>query len=117
MKEKRITSLSYLNSISDGDPSFQKDIIQTFIDNTPSILDQMNRFLKEKEWKKAGDLAHALKPSFTLLGMEEKKEIVMKIENYGKEGKNLKEIPELMIRLQDTISIAIKELKTALNEL
>lgn len=108
----RLTNLDYLNMISDGDATFKRELIDTFINNTPKVLKEMEEGLEKRSYQNIGNLAHSMKPSFTLFGMENQREIVMKLEEYGRKGVNTDEIPDLIHNLRKLMEQAIKELKT-----
>lgn len=113
----RITDLTYLNTISEDDSDFRKDMIETFLTGTPGYLSEMKSSLENKDWKKIGDIAHSIKPSFTLMGMIEKNEIVLKIEQYGRSGQNISQIPGLIQELDQIVNKAIGELQSELENM
>lgn len=110
----KIIDLTYLDSISEDDLEFKKDMIETFLANTPVYIADMKSSLENKDWKKIGDIAHSIKPSFTLMGMNEKKEVLLKIENYGRSQQSITKIPELIHELDGIVNQAIMELKNEL---
>jgi HPt (histidine-containing phosphotransfer) domain-containing protein len=113
----KIIDLTYLDSISEEDLEFKKDMIETFLANTPVYLSEMKTSLAQKDWKKIGNIAHSIKPSFTLMGMNENKEALLKIEEYGRNLKNTKKIPDLIQELEIIINRAITELNKKLDEM
>lgn len=110
----RIIDLTYLNSISEDDSDFKKDMIETFVSGTPGYLSEMKSSLEQKDWKKIGDIAHSIKPSFTLMGMNEKKEVILKIEQFGRGEQNIAQLPDLILELEEIINQAIGELQNEL---
>ena len=72
--------LAYLRSISDNNQEFLQEMIQTFVDSIPPVLKQMSQALTEKNWPKLSRLAHQIKPSFSLMGMESLRKTVYSIE-------------------------------------
>jgi HPt (histidine-containing phosphotransfer) domain-containing protein len=115
--ENRLIDLSYLEIISDGDPTFKKEIIETFIRNAPLQMKDMTEAAENEKWKIAGDIAHSMKPSFTLLGMENKKEIVLGIEHAGRNNDNVQNLPGLIKKLNELINHVIIELQEELNKI
>jgi HPt (histidine-containing phosphotransfer) domain-containing protein len=108
--KSRITDLAYLNSISEGDEEFKKDMISTFLDTSSVYLADMKKYLASGDWKKVGDIAHSMKPSFTMLGMQGKKEIIQAIENSGRNNSNPGQLPALVAELESVILQASAEL-------
>jgi HPt (histidine-containing phosphotransfer) domain-containing protein len=109
--KSRITDLTYLNSISDGDEEFKKDMISTFLRSAPVYLADMKNSLTSGDWKKIGDIAHSMKPSFTLLGMQERKAVIFQLEDYGRNHLNTHKLPELVAELETLIAEASSELR------
>ena len=70
---------SYLNAISDGDEEFIKEFISTFETNNDSILAEMHTGLISGDFNKLGKLAHQLKPTIEMLGMEESLVLISRI--------------------------------------
>ncbi len=116
MNEK-IIDLTYLDSISEDDLEFRKDMIETFLSNTPAYVADMKLSLERKDWKKIGDIAHTIKPSFTLMGMNPQKEVLLMIEKYGRGNQNTTILPDLIHKLERIINQAIMELKNELEEM
>jgi PAS domain S-box-containing protein len=106
--------LHYLRSVSNNNQEFIKDIIETFVKSLPDLLANMKTSLQEQNTVRVAQLAHQLKPSFTLLGVPELKKKAVLIEEYGKSGKNfsllseictefIRECEALKIRLTDEL--------------
>lgn len=102
--------LHYLRSVSNDNAEFIRDIIETFIESLPTIIEQMKQALHNEDSLKAAQLAHQLKPSFTLLGVPELKKKAILIEEYGKSGKNL----EVLAGLSQEFLSACKQIREQL---
>jgi HPt (histidine-containing phosphotransfer) domain-containing protein len=113
----KLIDLNYLNSISEDDEEFKKDMIETFLTSTPAYIDEMKSCLQIKDWKRIGDIAHSIKPSFSLMGMNENKDMLLKIENYGRNVKNTFELSGLINQLEKIIEKASLELKEELKNM
>jgi HPt (histidine-containing phosphotransfer) domain-containing protein len=116
MKDKLI-DLTYLNSLCEDDLEFKKDMIETFLQSTPAYLAEMKSKLELKDWNKVGDIAHSIKPSFTMMGMDEKKETLLKIEKYGRSQQNTGQLSGLINELEVIVNQAIIELRNVLEDL
>ncbi|MBL6449987.1 response regulator [Fulvivirga sp. 29W222] len=117
VEEDNVTDLTYLSNVCDGDKVFMRDMIETFISNTPSAVNEMQKQVTKMEWRKVGDVAHKLKPSITFMGIESLKPVVKKIEDYGKESYKTDEIPSLVDILSQKCQIAYMELRYTLENL
>ena len=113
-KESQVTNLKYLKSICDGDTKFMKDMIETFISNTPATINEMQNWSDKADWEIVGQLAHKMKPSITFVGLEQAKTIVKEIEESGKNNIHTDKIPSKINQLGELCQKAFKELKKAI---
>lgn len=102
--------LTYLNSISDNNQDFIREIITTFIDQTPPLLSEIEEASKNKEWTIVGDLAHKLKPNLTLLGINQLKPLIQSLEIDGRTAHKTDTIPERVNLLVKTCNLTIEEM-------
>ena len=77
-------SLNYLYEFSDGDPIFIKDMVATFINESPKTLEELQLALQDKQWETVYKTAHKLKPNFMMLGMKAQQETAATIEKIVK---------------------------------
>lgn len=61
--------LSYMQSVSGGDTSFEQTVTQQFIDNIPSHLEQLNSAYQEHDFTTVKLRAHDLKSSISIMGL------------------------------------------------
>lgn len=92
--KKAAFDLSYLRSISDNNEQFLNEMVQTFLQSIPPILDEMSRCLTAKNWHRLSRLAHQIKPSFGLMGMDDLRKAVYLIEQNADQKRNLSELVE-----------------------
>jgi CheY-like chemotaxis protein len=98
---------SYLRDVSGNNEEFIKEMIQTFIQTIPPILSEMNSSVSRKDWESLSKLAHQIKPSFALMGMNDLRTELVFIEQNGKAKNNLDELPvvtnKFIVRCKDII--------------
>jgi PAS domain S-box-containing protein len=92
-ERKSTFDLAYLRSVSDNNEEFLQEMIQTFVQSIPPVLKEMKTSLSEKNWKKLSRLAHQIKPSFTLMGMDALRKTVLYIEENAQQKSKLRELP------------------------
>ncbi len=109
--KKALTDLTYLNNVCNGDKVFMREMVETFISNTPSAINEMQKWVDKAEWVKIGQTAHRIKPSIAFMGLESLKPTIQKLETYGKENNHTDKIPSLIDSLSDKCQIAIRELQ------
>jgi CheY-like chemotaxis protein len=93
--KKHTYDLSYLRSISNDNEDFIIEMMQTFVQTIPGILDEMKACLLDKNWEKLSKLAHQIKPSFTLMGIHDLRSTILFIEENGKNKTNLAELAKV----------------------
>ncbi len=98
-----IISFDYLYEFSNGDRLFIKDIVETFIKESPKAFEELHYAYKKKNWEVVYKRAHSLKPNFMMLGMKAQQEAAAQIERLIK-----KEAYQ-----DDNLFHLIKELETA----
>lgn len=72
--------LGYLKNISGNNQEFIKEMIQTFAQSIPVSLKDMEEALNISDLIKLARIAHQIKPSMTLLGINRLKETAIQIE-------------------------------------
>ncbi len=86
---KNSFDLGYLRSISDNNQEFLQEMIQTFVQTIPPVLEQMKESLAKENWSRLSKLAHQIKPSFSLMGIDDLRKTVFYIEENASEKTNL----------------------------
>jgi len=80
--------LTYLNEISGEDKEFIQDILNTFLEEMPKDIKQMNTALNENDTILIGKMAHKTKATLQLLGLSELKKLALDIEQTAKTDLN-----------------------------
>ncbi len=111
---KCMTDLSHLVSICGDDDDFKIEMIETFLKNTPPLINEMKNYLINSEWKMIGDIAHKMKPSFTFMGIHSAKDLILSIERQGRMHENIEEIPGMILELESICVGAFAELEKEL---
>jgi len=78
--EQPTISLNYLFDFSNGDRLFIKDMVTTFMKESPKVFEELHRAYERKNWKIVHKRAHSLKPNFMMLGMKAQEETAAQIE-------------------------------------
>jgi PAS domain S-box-containing protein len=103
--------LGYLRSISDNNQEFLQEMIQTFVQSIPPVLNEMNQALTEKNWTRLSRLAHQIKPSFSLMGMDALRKTVSFIEENANKNTDLPEVSRTTIAFIEDCTVVITDLK------
>jgi HPt (histidine-containing phosphotransfer) domain-containing protein len=113
---EQVTDLTYLLSICGDDQNFKKEMIETFLNNTPPLINEMKDHIKDSRWKEIGDIAHKMKPSFTFMGIHSAKNLILELERNGRQKEYTTEIPGMVLKLETICSKAFIELKDKMGE-
>lgn len=103
--------LAYLRSISDNNHEFLREMIDTFVQSMPPVLKEMQQSLQEQDWRKLSRLAHQIKPSFSLLGMEALRKTVFYIEQNADQKTDLQEVTRTTLQFIDDCTTVVSDLK------
>ena len=109
MASEKKYNLGFLNSISNTDENFIKDMILTFKQTTPLIILKMERYMKNKKYKALGKEVHRLIPGVSFLGAENIKDDLVKIEQYVNDNINLDDIPGLLENVKRNVKDLITQ--------
>ncbi len=93
---KTIYNLEYLRSVSGNNEEFIREMVVTFTQSIPPVLEEMNMALQRADWEKLARLAHQIKPSFTLMGINSLRNSIVFIEENSKDRVRLEEIPKVL---------------------
>ncbi|WP_020402676.1 Hpt domain-containing protein [Gracilimonas tropica] len=102
--------LSYLESVTDNDHEIMIEMIDLIIEQTPTHIENIKSFNRDKLWKKLGAEAHKIKPMLLYVGLAELKETAEKLEEFGKKETNLELIPDSIQKLDSGFKAIIPEL-------
>ena len=72
--------LSYLQEMVGQDPVFMIEVFDTFINQTPFYIAELEDALLDKNLDKVANCAHKIKPTLTYVGRGDVKELVQQIE-------------------------------------
>jgi PAS domain S-box-containing protein len=99
--------LSYLFELSGDDPFFVRDMIETFLKETPEALRRTNEYFRKKDWEPLYRQVHSLKPNLMMLGMKAQESMAAEVE------KILKSQEYDMPRLQALIKQVAKDIEAS----
>ncbi len=121
-KEKKKTSkpkssvynLEYLRSVSGSNEDFIREMVSTFTQSIPPILNQIKTATEEGDWDTVARLSHQIKPSFTLMGITAVRNMVASIEEHSRERIDLVELPKTIYQFIKSCEALLPELEKEL---
>jgi PAS domain S-box-containing protein len=111
---KKLYDLNYLRKVSDNNKEFINEMIKTFIQTIPQVLSEMEICVKEKDWEKLSKLAHQIKPTYTLLGLDAIKESLLYIELEAKKKEKLDDLKDVTLKFIKQSNSVIPDLEKEL---
>ncbi|MDP4266286.1 MAG: Hpt domain-containing protein [Bacteroidota bacterium] len=97
MTEKKMTlDLTYLKTMSDGSHEFELEMLNMIIEQIPEAILRINELLAQKDWDMIRALAHKLKSSVGIFGLNELKDILIMIEKLVLDNGNMEEMPGMV---------------------
>ena len=108
-------NLAKVYAISDDDKDFVLQIVNLFVEEVPSDVQQIKVGIKAKDYAQTYGFAHKIKPTLDLLGMEAAHEEILQIEQWTKNEGKKKEIKEIYKSLSERVDSALTEIKKDFN--
>ncbi|HZH72702.1 MAG TPA: hypothetical protein VFD91_09445 [Mariniphaga sp.] len=106
-------NLTYLEDISGGDICFQKELIEIFMNQIPVFLSNMKDYFRKRNYIKLAKEAHTAKSSVLIFMMEQVGKDLKRIQLLA-ENKEPDKIPNLINKVETTLTIAVSELEHCL---
>ena len=107
----KIYDLAYLAEVSGGDPDFEKELMETFVDQAPKFMDRLTELLEAGKYPEMTPVAHKFKSSLTVFGMYTIYEKILKIETDTRANINIDGLPQLLDDVKEMVKEAIDGLK------
>lgn len=105
---------TYLNEISGGDQEFINDILETFLIEMPKDMENVSNGINNNDTQIIGKMAHKVKATLHLLGLEELKNHAFNIEQAAKNNADDNEIIEAAKKLVEYVDLIIPKVKATL---
>ena len=112
---ERNYDLSFLKRISSEDQSFIIDMLETFRNTAPEILDKMERYAGQKKYEALSREAHRFIPGVTFLGVKDLEKALIDIEENAKHLEDIEKLPELLIDVRSKVESLIQSLTDDFN--
>jgi HPt (histidine-containing phosphotransfer) domain-containing protein len=88
--------LGTLRKLSDNDETFIIDMLQTFKNTAPPILQRMEGYMSEQKYEAVGREAHKMIPGVSFLGAKHLHKVLVTIEENAKRGQDLEKMSSLV---------------------
>lgn len=113
-KVERLTHLEHLRQQTKSDPAMMVDLINIYLEQTPTLVAAMRNGLASCNWQKLKAAAHKIIPSFRVLGIHnDYADIARNIEELATGQQSLDTIGELVAELDQVCDQIYIELHQA----
>lgn len=92
--------LSYLEEITGGDNEMMLEMLDLFISDIPTHVQNIRTYASNGELVQMGKEAHKVKPTMQYIGLGDMLELVKTLEVYGKNEESDKDIDGLITQLE-----------------
>lgn len=111
MDSKRLFDLTNLNEMLGGDKKAILQMVKIFLQATPESLSELNKCFQKNDLEGVSKLAHKLKSSVDIFSISDIKQDIRRLENNTRDNINLDEVPELVDKINTTLSKAIEQVE------
>ncbi len=105
-----MTDLNYLQQMTGNDSEMIKSMIELFLHQLAEMRGDFELLLKQKDWSELSRLAHKIKSSSLVMGIEQLTNDMKELELLAKEGKNIEKYPDYIDRFKTTADLVEVEL-------
>jgi len=109
---KKCIDLTYLNRRTKSDPALMMEMISLYLNQTPQLVNAMNKSFSEEDWKSLYAAVHQMIPSFAIMGISHDFENMARtIQEYAGIQQQSDVIPALILQLANVCTQSCVELK------
>lgn len=106
--------LQAVKEMAGEDDDFVKMLVQTFLEEIPPDLDEMNQALQSRNPQETYQKAHKMKPNLLMFGLDLMREISI-LESWAKQGEAEEKVDEAGAIITKKINAAQDELRKDFN--
>ena len=109
-----ITDLKYLQQMTGNDRDMMKEMIELFLSQLVEVRSDFAILMSNKNWVELSRLAHKIKSSAIIMGVEDMSNEMKELELLAKESKSPEKYSEYIARFNNMTDMVDVELKTFL---
>ena len=115
MPDNKIYDLTQLEKIAQNNQEFINEMLKTFCNDAPGIVDKMINYVNKKQYESLHRESHKFIPGVSFLGVATIKANLETIEEYAKSNNKLEELPKLVMKIKSDIDELIDCFKKDFN--
>ena len=109
-----ITDLKYLQQMTDNNGDVMKEMIELFLHQLTEMQVDLELVANNKNWLELSRLAHKIKSSALVMGIEQMADDMKELEFLAKEGKSIEKYIDYIARFKTMAELTEIELRTYL---
>ena len=113
----KLINLEFLKENTFGSKPAIVELLALFINTTGPMLSDLNKYCQAGDWNLLRQMAHKLKSSFSLLGVNEVETLLAQLENYDGSANTKEFICGSIERIMELTAVVNKELETEMEML
>ena len=115
-KKSKYTNLNYLMLRTKSNPLLMSEMIQAYLEQTPTLINSMKKSFQEKNWQMLHAAVHKMLPSFLIMGINTDFErMAKKVMEYAQTQEQTEDINNFVMQLETVCVQACEELKEELD--
>lgn len=116
-KKCGIINTESLKELTGGDDGFMAEMIEIYLRNTPEMMKEMKASFKKRQLDNVKRIAHKLKSSFGMMGMNSSWQLADEIESIDEKTVAEEVLKEKLSKLSDLVKASERALQTELQNL
>jgi HPt (histidine-containing phosphotransfer) domain-containing protein len=109
-------NIQKIQNFAENDKSFIKDMLNSFINNTPEYINSIKSAFENKEWEELAKAIHKIKPTFQYLSIEPIKLPLEQAEKFAKDDPQNQKLPSVLEEVYLMTLKSIEEAKVFFNQ-
>ncbi len=109
--EHEYIDLTYLDSISENDTKFKKELIEIFVKQVPELKSQLYQHFNDQNYQSLSAIAHKAKSTMALMGIETLRSEMEWLEINAKNESNTDRYKDILENFETIINLALYEVK------
>ncbi len=112
-----ILNRPYLEKFYGGDDSHAADMFDIFLNHTVHEVPQLRPLMEAQDWEGTRQLAHKIKPNFSMVGLTQLEEKMLNIENSAAQNENVNTLLSKLVEVENILEKAIPILEKELERM
>lgn len=115
-KQFKYLNVQKIQQFAENDNSFIRDMLSSFINNTPQYIDGIKTAFHTKDWEELSKAIHKIKPTYQYLSIDPVRQPLEEAEKYAKGDPENHKLPSLLEEVYIITSESINEARVFFNQ-